>query len=163
IVTRCTNNYGPWQHPEKFVPLLISRALQGGELPIYGDGLHVRDWIHVEDHCAALVSILKAGIPGRIYTIAGGNTMQNVHLASSILSLAGARGAFLSHVEDRPGHDRRYALDDSATRAELRWEPKVPLEKGLAETVQWYRQNRLWWERITEMNPARRHLGARTA
>jgi dTDP-glucose 4,6-dehydratase len=162
IITRCTNNYGPWQHPEKFIPVLISRALQGQELPIYGDGKQVRDWIHVEDHCRALAAILMAGVPGRIYTIAGGNSVCNLDMAHRVLKLAGAPGAGIRHVEDRPGHDRRYDIDDGITRGEFGWQPRISLDDGLARTVDWYRDNRGWWEPMTksESGEDRRPVGS---
>ncbi len=150
IITRCTNNYGPWQHPEKFIPVLITRAMAGGSLPLYGDGRQVRDWIHVEDHCRALAAILLSGIPGRVYTIAGRNSLRNIDLARRVLKLAGGTNSRIAHVEDRPGHDRRYDLDDAATRRELDWRPSVPLDAGLEQTVAWYRENRWWWEPITK-------------
>jgi dTDP-glucose 4,6-dehydratase len=150
IITRCTNNYGPWQHPEKFIPVLILRALRGQALPIYGDGMQVRDWIHVEDHCRALAAILMAGVPGRIYTIAGGNSMRNLDMARRVLELVGVPGAGIRHVEDRPGHDRRYDVDDEATRGEFEWRPRISLDAGLAGTVDWYRDHRGWWEPMTK-------------
>lgn len=153
IITRCTNNYGPWQHPEKFIPVLTLAALQGVELPIYGDGLQVRDWIHVSDHCRALAAILFSGVPGKVYTIAGGNSERNIDMAKRILDFGAAPGAEIRHVEDRPGHDRRYDLDDDVTRRELGWRPRVPLADGLAATVQWYRAHREWWLPLTKMLP----------
>lgn len=150
IIARCTNNYGPWQHAEKFIPLSIIRALGRRPIPIYGDGRQVRDWIHVEDHCRALARILMAGFPGRIYAIAGGNSLSNLEVARRILALTGAPRSLISHVEDRPGHDRRYDLDDSATRRELDWHPRTPFDQGLARTVAWYRAHRSWWTAMTK-------------
>jgi dTDP-glucose 4,6-dehydratase len=156
LITRCTNNYGPWQHPEKFIPLLITRALTGQELPIYGDGAQVRDWIHVEDHSSILRSILLSGVPGRIYTIAGGQGLRNLDVAQRILERAGMDGARIRHVEDRPGHDRRYALDDQATRSEFAWAPRIGFEEGLESTIEWYRQQRAWWAPIAKTQAAPR-------
>jgi dTDP-glucose 4,6-dehydratase len=154
IITRCTNNYGPYQHPEKFVPVLALAALQGRTMPIYGDGQQVRNWIHVEDHCRVLAAILTAGEPGRVYTIAGDSSLRNLDLAGRLLALAGETGASIRHVADRPGHDRRYELDDTATRRELGWQPQVALEPGLAATYEWYRSNRAWWQAMTRSLPA---------
>jgi dTDP-glucose 4,6-dehydratase len=150
IITRCTNNYGPRQHPEKFIPVLTLAALEGRGLPVYGDGLQVRDWIHVEDHCRALAFILMNGNPGRIYTIAGGNSVRNIDMARRILDLAGSPGAEIRHVADRPGHDRRYDLDDGITRREMSWQPRIKLATGISSTVDWYRRHRGWWEPLTK-------------
>lgn len=150
IITRCTNNYGPWQHPEKFVPRMALSALQGAELPVYGDGLQVRNWIHVEDHCRALLAVVQEGVPGRVYTISGGDSLRNLDVARRILDLAGVSVARIRHVEDRPGHDRRYALDDSTTRKELGWHPRISFAEGLPTTVEWYRERTGWWKPITE-------------
>ncbi|MCZ6833129.1 MAG: dTDP-glucose 4,6-dehydratase [Acidobacteria bacterium] len=159
IITRCTNNYGPWQHPEKFIPVLAMAALQGREMPIYGDGLQVRDWIHVEDHCRVLAAILLNGEPGQTYTIAGGNSVRNLDMARRILDLAGQPGAAIRHVQDRPGHDRRYDLDDGVTRREFRWEPRISLSDGLTTTVDWYRAHRDWWEPLTKSSAQKRRHG----
>jgi dTDP-glucose 4,6-dehydratase len=163
IITRCTNNYGPWQHPEKFIPVLILGALRGRELPVYGDGLQVRDWIHVEDHCRVLAAILLAGVPGRVYTVAGGNSVRNLDMAKQVLDMVGAPGAAIRHVEDRPGHDRRYDLNDQATRREFGWQPRIPLDEGLARTVAWYRENRAWWEPMTKTESDGRRAGVSSA
>jgi len=146
IVTRCTNNYGPWQHPEKLIPRLTIAALSGGELPVYGDGHQVRDWIHVEDHCRALLAVLERGRLGATLTIAGGSSRTNLEVAGRILELAGTNGARIVHVADRPAHDRRYALDDAATRRDLDWLPRHDFTAGLEATVDWYRRHRAWWE-----------------
>lgn len=156
IITRCTNNYGPWQHPEKFVPVLAMAALQGCEMPIYGDGLQVRDWIHVNDHCQALTAILLHGEPGQVYTIAGQNSVRNIDMARRILDLAGRSGTAIRHVQDRPGHDRRYDLDDGATRREFQWQPRISLSDGLAATLDWYRTHRDWWEPLTKRSALKR-------
>ena len=148
IVTRCTNNYGPFQFPEKFIPLMILRALAGEPLPIYGDGRNVRDWIHVEDHCRALDLILHRGKDGAIYNIAGGCEQQNIAVARRILGAAKKPESLLRFVLDRPAHDRRYALDCSKLKSELGWEPQWDFGSGLEETVRWYQQHRAWWQEI---------------
>jgi len=145
-VTRGANTYGPNQYPEKFVPLFATNALDGEPVPVYGDGRQVREWLHVEDHCAAVELVLREGGPGEIYNV-GGEERGNIDVAQRILELTGADQSLLRHVEDRPGHDRRYALDDSKLRA-LGWEPRHSFEDGLAATVEWYRGNRAWWEPI---------------
>lgn len=144
VVTRCTNNYGPRQLPEKLIPLMTLRALAGETLPVYGDGLQVRDWIHVEDHAAGLLAALRRGRSGEVYHFAGHTTCPNLDVVSAILALAGDTGATVRHVTDRPAHDRRYALDDAATRRELGWAPHVPFDQGLGGTVAWYRTNSEW-------------------
>jgi dTDP-glucose 4,6-dehydratase len=144
VVTRCTNNYGPRQLPEKLVPLMILRALAGEDLPVYGDGHQVRDWIHVTDHAAGVHRALERGRGGRVYHFAGRTTVPNLEVVGSILEAAGTAEARIRHVEDRPGHDRRYALDDGDTRQELDWAPRTPFDRGLAETVDWYRRNHPW-------------------
>ena len=162
IITRCTNNYGPWQHPEKFIPVLAMAALQGSEMPIYGDGLQVRDWIHVQDHCRVLEAILLRGEPGRTYTIAGHNSVRNLDMARRILDLAGQPGTAIRHVQDRPGHDRRYDLDDGVTRREFHWEPRISLSDGLTSTLNWYRSHRDWWESLTKTSAEKRRHGVVT-
>jgi dTDP-glucose 4,6-dehydratase len=148
MITRCSNNYGPWQFPEKFLPQMILNALDAKPLPIYGDGLYVRDWIHVEDHCAALEQVLLLGRAGEIYNIGAGGERPNLEMAKAVLNLTGRSEASLKRVTDRPGHDRRYAVEAAKLRGELGWEPAIPLEAGLTSTVRWYRENRSWWERI---------------
>jgi len=148
IVTRCSNNYGPYQFPEKLIPLMILNALEERSLPVYGDGLHTRDWIHVEDHCRALSLILEEGRPGGIYNIGGGQEMRNLDVVRSILELTGRSEALIQFVTDRPGHDRRYAVDASCLRRELGWKPEVSFEEGLRGTVRWYRENDRWIEGV---------------
>lgn len=138
IITRCSNNYGPRQHPEKFIPTVILNALQDKPVPIYGDGLYVRDWIHVLDHCRAIDMIMHQGSPGEIYNIGADEEWANINLARSILKILGKPESLLTSVKDRPGHDRRYAIDSSKLRIILGWKPAIRLEKGLADTVQWY-------------------------
>ncbi|MFQ5719025.1 MAG: dTDP-glucose 4,6-dehydratase [Acidobacteriota bacterium] len=153
IITRCSNNYGPWQHPEKFIPRMTLSAMAGDELPVYGDGAQERNWIHVEDHCRALLAVLARGIPGRVYTIAGDDSRPNLEMARFIIDIAGNGAARIRHVADRPGHDRRYALDDAATRRELAWRPQVALDTGLQATVEWYRARPAWWRPIAGSSP----------
>jgi dTDP-glucose 4,6-dehydratase len=146
-ITRGSNTYGPNQYPEKLVPLFVTNALDGEPLPVYGDGRQIRDWLHVEDHCAGVEFVLREGRRGEIYNIGGGNERENLEITQRIVSLTGADPALVRHVTDRPGHDRRYSLDSSKLRA-LGWEPRRDFEDGLAETVEWYRANRAWWEPI---------------
>jgi dTDP-glucose 4,6-dehydratase len=148
LITRCGNNYGPYQFPEKFLPLFITNALEDLSLPIYGDGLHVRDWVHVEDHARALLAVLEHGRVGDTYNISANGEQTNLHMAHRILELMGKPTSLLRHVTDRPGHDRRYALDAGKLRRELGWQPSITLEKGLKETIEWYRRRREWWERV---------------
>jgi dTDP-glucose 4,6-dehydratase len=145
-VTRGANTYGPHQYPEKLIPLFVTNALDGDPLPVYGDGRQQREWLHVRDHCAAVELVLREGRPGEIYNI-GGEQHENLEITSRILELTGADPGLVRHVDDRPGHDRRYALDDAKLRA-AGWIPNVSLEDGLAETVEWYREHRAWWEPI---------------
>lgn len=148
IVTRCSNNYGPYQFPEKLIPLMITSALEGRPLPVYGDGLNVRDWLHVEDHCRALELVLFRGRPGEIYNIGGHGERTNLEVVRAILKILGKPESLIRFVKDRPGHDRRYAIDPSKITRELGWRPRYTFEEGLAETVEWYVKNRFWWERI---------------
>lgn len=138
VISRCTNNYGPRQHAEKFTPTVILSALRGKPVPIYGDGLYVRDWIHVLDHCRAIDLILHRGKAGEVYNIGGDNEWANIELARKILQITGKQEHLLQSVPDRPGHDRRYALDSDKLRHELGWKPSVPFDQGLSETVRWY-------------------------
>jgi dTDP-glucose 4,6-dehydratase len=144
IITRCTNNYGPHQFPEKFIPLMISQALAGESLPIYGDGKNIRDWIHVEDHCPALDLILRTGRDGEIYNIGGGSELENIVVAQKILQLLGRPESSLKFVADRLGHDRRYALECAKLKNSLGWEPRWRFEDGLKDTIRWYVQNSDW-------------------
>jgi dTDP-glucose 4,6-dehydratase len=146
-ITRGSNTYGPNQYPEKFIPLFVTNALDGEQLPLYGDGRQVRDWLFVEDHCAGIELVLREGAPGEVYNVGGGDERENIEVAHTILALTGADRSLLRRVDDRPGHDRRYSLDTSKLRA-LGWEPRVPFDDGLRETVEWYRDNRAWWEPI---------------
>ncbi len=155
IITRASNNYGPNQFPEKVIPLFVTNAIDGVPLPLYGDGLNVRDWLHVEDHCRAIDLVIEEGTNGEVYNIGGGNEIANVDLTHRILELAGRPLSLIRPVADRPGHDRRYALDTTKLR-QLGWAPEVPFEDGLAATVDWYRQNESWWRPIKEQDQAYR-------
>ena len=148
LITRCSNNYGPYQFPEKLIPLMILNALSDKPLPVYGDGQNVRDWIHVSDHCAGLDAVLRRGKVGQVYNLGGRSERTNLNIVHSILSLLGKPLSLIRYVADRPGHDRRYAIDCRRAEGELGFTPTVNLEAGLAETVAWYQQNRVWWERI---------------
>jgi dTDP-glucose 4,6-dehydratase len=147
LITRSSNNYGPNQYPEKIVPLFITNAIDDQALPVYGDGLNVRDWLYVDDNCAAIDTVLRAGKVGEIYNIGGGNEVQNLTLTRRILELLGKGDDLIRFVGDRPGHDRRYAVDCAKVRA-LGWEPAIPFEAGLERTVAWYRDNAAWWRRL---------------
>ncbi len=148
LVSRCSNNYGPFQFPEKMVPLMITNAMEEKSLPVYGDGQQVRDWLHVQDHCSALAAILEKGTPGEVYNIGGGQELPNLQMVERILEITGRPASLITHVKDRPGHDRRYAIDNGKISHELGWAPSVPFDKGIRETVDWYRENRPWWDRI---------------
>ena len=148
LITRCSNNYGPYQFPEKFLPLCITNALDNQLLPLYGDGQQVRDWIHVEDHARALIQVLEEGNPGEIYNISSGEEQTNRLMAELVLKILNKPQSLIHHVKDRPGHDRRYALDSDKIRSEFDWRPSIPLDQGLRSTVAWYQGHRGWWERI---------------
>jgi dTDP-glucose 4,6-dehydratase len=148
VITRTCNNYGPYQFPEKFIPLMIVNAFRGEPLPIYGDGLYVREWLHVEDHCRALAAVLALGRPGEVYNIGSGEERPNIEVAREILRLTGRPETLLRHVKDRPGHDRRYALDHTKIRRDLAWDPKIPFATGLRHAVEWYRRHEAWWQEI---------------
>ncbi|SCW47051.1 dTDP-glucose 4,6-dehydratase [Paenibacillus tianmuensis] len=146
IVTRCSNNYGPFQFPEKLIPTLITRALRDEPLPLYGDGLNVRDWLHVYDHCSAVERVIEAGIPGEIYNIGGSNEKTNLELVHRILQELGKPASLIQFVPDRLGHDRRYAIDSSKIRSQLGWNPAYRFEHGIVQTVQWYVSHAEWWQ-----------------
>ena len=148
IVTRASNNYGPYQFPEKLIPLMISNALSGRRLPIYGDGMQVRDWLYVDDHCRAILALLEKGRPGETYNIGGNRALPNLEVVKKILAATGKPESLLETVEDRPGHDRRYALSSEKIMKEVGWEPQVEFEKGLDATIAWYQQNAAWVERV---------------
>ncbi|HUX06490.1 MAG TPA: dTDP-glucose 4,6-dehydratase [Acidobacteriota bacterium] len=147
-VTRSSNNFGPYQFPEKLIPLMTNNALADKELPVYGEGANVRDWIHVEDNCRGILAALERGQPGRVYNIGGGNELPNIELVRMLLEILGKPESLIKFVRDRPGHDFRYSLDSSRARAELGWQPLIGFEDGLRSTAEWYRQNRQWCEKI---------------
>lgn len=148
IITRCTNNYGPYQFPEKLIPLVITNALEDKPIPVYGDGLNVRDWIFVTDHCRALDTVAQKGRPGEIYNIAGDSEKNNLEVIHQLLELLDKPRSLIQFVADRPGHDRRYALDTTKITKELGWKPACSFEQALATTVDWYVNNESWWRRI---------------
>jgi dTDP-glucose 4,6-dehydratase len=143
-ITRCSNNYGPYQFPEKLIPLMINNALNDKELPVYGDGLYVRDWLYVYDHCTAIWKVLTEAPPGEIYNIGGCNEKANLEVVNLILERLGKPKSLIKHVTDRPGHDRRYAIDASKIMTELNWRPSVSFEEGINKTIDWYLQNQDW-------------------
>src|SRR5271156_1365704 len=148
VITRSSNNYGPYQFPEKFLPLMITNALDGKPLPIYGDGKQQRDWLHVEDNCRGILAVLERGRIGEVYNIGGLDALENITLARRLLESLGKPDTLLSYVQDRPGHDRRYALNSEKIARELGWAPAVPLETGLRQTIEWYRSNAGWLEGV---------------
>lgn len=149
VVTRCSNNLGPYQFPEKVIPLFVTNLMDGEQVPLYGDGLNVRDWIHVDDHCEALLTVLLKGRPGQVYNIGGNNERSNLELTRAILEIMGCGEEMIRYVQDRPGHDRRYAIDGTRIAQELGWKPtRSAWPAALQSTVQWYRDNRTWWERV---------------
>ncbi|HMN98952.1 MAG TPA: dTDP-glucose 4,6-dehydratase [Miltoncostaeaceae bacterium] len=147
VITRGSNTYGPRQYPEKLIPLFVTNALDGESLPVYGDGMQIRDWIHVEDHCTGIWTAMTDGEAGEVYNVGGGNEIPNLEITERILDLTGRDASLIRHVQDRPGHDRRYALATERLRG-LGWGPEHPFAEGLAATVAWYRDNRDWWEPI---------------
>jgi dTDP-glucose 4,6-dehydratase len=148
VITRCSNNYGPFQYPEKLIPLLIANALDNKMLPVYGDGRNIRDWLYVEDHCRAIDTVLRKGNPGEVYNIGGNNEWKNIDIVKNVLSILGKPESLISYVKDRPGHDRRYAIDASKIKHQLGWEPAVTFEQGIEKTVQWYLDNEQWWRKL---------------
>ena len=150
VITRCSNNYGPYQFPEKVIPLFITNLIDGGTVPLYGDGLNVRDWLHVDDHCRGIALALALGRSGEVYNIGGGTELTNRELTELLLLRTDTDWSRVVPVDDRKGHDRRYSVDISKATAELGYEPLVPFEQGLIDTVQWYRDNRTWWEPLKQ-------------
>src|SRR5882757_2138961 len=150
LVTRCSNNYGPYQFPEKLIPLMIIKALRDEPLPVYGDGMNVRDWIHVDDHCAGIVAALFEGKPGTVYNLGGNSEMVNLDLVRMILDRLGKSHSLISFVPDRLGHDRRYAIDSSFAQREVDWKPLRSFKESLDETIQWYIDNPSWWQPLLE-------------
>ncbi|ACG75628.1 dTDP-glucose 4,6-dehydratase [Anaeromyxobacter sp. K] len=148
VVTRCSNNYGPYQFPEKLIPLMIANALRDLPLPVYGDGMNVRDWIHVEDHCRGLLAALEHGHDGEVYNLGASSERHNIDIVKQVLREVGKPETLIAYVKDRLGHDRRYAIDATKARTKLGWAPRHRFEEALADTVRWYREHRPWWERI---------------
>lgn len=148
-ITRCSNNYGPYQFPEKLIPLMIHNAQQDKPLPVYGDGMQVRDWLHVKDHCSAIATVLEKGRIGEIYNIGGNNEKANIEIVRLILEILAKPECLISYVQDRPGHDRRYAIDNTKITTELGWAPTYTFEKGIRGTIQWYLEHPDWVERVT--------------
>ena len=151
VITRCGNNYGPRQFPEKFLPLMICNALNDEAIPIYGDGLNVRDWIYVEDHCRGILAALEKGRPGAVYNLGARNQQRNLNVAESVLAALGKPKSLLKFVVDRPGHDRRYAIDPSLAETELDWRPQETWQSGLEKTIKWYQENGRWIERTRNL------------
>lgn len=147
-ISRCSNNYGPYHFPEKLIPLIITNALEGKELPVYGEGKNVRDWLYVEDHCKAIDLILENGRLGEVYNIGGHNEKTNLEVVKTVLKILGKSEDLIRFVKDRPGHDMRYAIDPTKIRNELGWYPETTFEEGIKKTTQWYLENRSWWENI---------------
>jgi dTDP-glucose 4,6-dehydratase len=155
ITTRCSNNYGPYQFPEKLIPLTILKCLRREKIPIYGDGLNIRDWLYVEDHCSAIDTVIKKGVIGEVYNIGGNNEKTNIEIVKTIISIISEKlpdsdisESLISYVEDRKGHDRRYAIDSSKFQAELGWKPAIPFEEGIRNTIEWYLNNQCWLNSI---------------
>lgn len=149
-ITRCSNNYGPHHFPEKLIPLFVTNLIDGLDVPLYGDGEHVRDWLHVDDHCRALALVLTGGRPGEVYNIGGGTELSNRELTELLLAATGRDWSAVRQAEDRKGHDQRYSVDSTKIATELGYAPQVPFDRGLAEVVDWYREHRAWWEPLKE-------------
>jgi dTDP-glucose 4,6-dehydratase len=147
-ITRCSNNYGPYQFPEKLIPLIIANALNDKELPVYGDGMNIRDWLYVEDHCSAIDLVMHKGINGEVYNVGGNNERTNLQIVQTILKKLGKPDSLIQYVKDRPGHDRRYGIDASKITEQLGWSPQSPFESGITKTIEWYLSNQEWWSRI---------------
>ena len=150
VITRCSNNYGPYQFPEKLIPLMLSNALEDKPLPVYGDGRQVRDWIYTDDHSRAILAAAARGRPGRVYNIGARNERYNIDVVRQILRQLGKPESLIEHVTDRPGHDRRYAIDSRRAQQELGWRPETVFEEGLARTIRWYRDHADWWRRVKD-------------
>ena len=148
VITRSSNNYGPYQFPEKILPLMITNAMADKPLPVYGDGRQQRDWLHVEDNCRGLLAVLERGRVGEVYNLGGTDVLENLDLLSDLLRIMAKPESLIKYVADRPGHDRRYALDCSKTERELGWKPQIPLQSGIEQTVKWYRENAAWVDSI---------------
>lgn len=148
-ITRCSNNYGPYQFPEKLIPLMINNAQAGKQLPVYGDGMQIRDWLHVSDHCAAIATVLEKGKVGEVYNIGGNNEKANIEIVKLIIKTLGKSEELITYVQDRPGHDRRYAIDNTKITTELGWSPAYTFEQGMKETIKWYLENGEWLKNVT--------------
>ena len=148
VVTRCSNNYGPYQFPEKLIPLFVTNLLEDRKVPVYGDGMQVRDWIHVADHCRSIVAAIERGTDGQVYNIGGENEQYNIDITRVILRHLGKDESYIEHVTDRLGHDRRYAIDATKAKEQLGWEPRVLFDDGLRDTIEWYINNKPWWSAI---------------
>ena len=147
-ITRCSNNYGPYQFPEKLIPLMINNCKNGKKLPVYGDGMQIRDWLHVSDHCGAIHTVLMKGKVGEVYNIGGNNEKANIEIVKLIIKELGASEELIEYVQDRPGHDRRYAIDNTKITTELGWEPAYTFERGIHETIKWYMENEQWMKNV---------------
>ena len=147
-ITRCSNNYGPYQFPEKLIPLMIHNCIEGIPLPVYGDGMQIRDWLHVSDHCSALYAVLTRGEAGEVYNIGGNNERANIEIVKRIIQTLGASESLIRYVKDRPGHDRRYAIDNTKITTTLGWSPAYTFEDGIAETILWYQTNQSWLQNV---------------
>lgn len=147
-ITRCSNNYGAYQFPEKLIPLMIANCLNDKQLPVYGDGMQIRDWLHVKDHCAAIDTVLHKGVSGEVYNVGGNNEKANIEIVKLIIKTVGKNEDLIKYVKDRLGHDRRYAIDNTKITTELGWKPEYTFEEGMKETIQWYLDNKEWWENI---------------
>ncbi|WP_129308668.1 dTDP-glucose 4,6-dehydratase [Streptomyces sp. L2] len=161
-ITRCSNNYGPYQHPEKLIPLFVTNLLEGESVPLYGEGANIREWLHVDDHCRAIHLVLNRGRAGEIYNVGGGNERTNRQITEQLLELTGSDWSSVRRVADRKGHDLRYSLDESKIRDELGYAPRIPFEQGIAETVAWYRDNPGWWKAVKSASATAPSQPART-
>ncbi len=150
LITRCSNNYGPFQFPEKLIPLFITNLMEDQQVPVYGDGLNVRDWLHVQDHCLAIDAVLHKGIPGEVYNIGGNNEKTNMEITRTVLSKLGKPESLIRYVQDRPGHDKRYAIDAGKMKRDLGWEPLFTFETGIEQTIQWFLANEAWWRPLKQ-------------
>ncbi len=148
IITRCSNNYGPYQFPEKLIPLFVTNLLEGKKVPLYGDGLNVRDWVHVDDHCEAILAVLERAEPGSVYNIGGDRELPNIEIARRIFAHLGRDESSIEYVTDRPGHDRRYAMDITRIERDLGWRPRIEFDRGICDTIDWYVTNEAWWRAI---------------
>ncbi len=148
VITRCSNNYGPYQYPEKLIPLMIANALDDKPLPVYGDGKNIRDWLYVEDHCSAIATVLEKGKNGEVYNIGGNNEWENINIVKTILKVLDKPESLIKYVEDRLGHDRRYAIDATKIKNDLGWEPSIQFEEGIGKTIRWYLDNEEWWKKL---------------